>query len=124
MGRRNSAERVDIEEVEPMHIDVRVAKIESDVAHIQSDVAEMKQDTRELRQDVKAVEARVESVRTELKDDIAALRTELKADIAALALSIEKLKGSMRAMFTAVIVVQLLAMGGAASALARVFGYL
>jgi hypothetical protein len=102
--RREAMQRSQPDERENMSIEVRVAKIEAHVEHIRSDVTDLKTDFREIRA------------------DNATLRSEVKADIAALALTVEKLRGTMRTAITAVIVLQVLTIGGAASA--RLLGLL
>jgi peptidoglycan hydrolase CwlO-like protein len=109
--RREATQRAQLDETEDMTLEVRVAKIESHVEHIQSDVTDIKLDVRELQHDVKTLNAKVDNV-----------SSELKGDIAALALSIEKFRGSMRTTLTAIIIIQVLTVGGAAGA--RVLGLL
>jgi chromosome segregation ATPase len=111
--RREATQRSQLEETEDMTLEVRVARIESHVEHIQSDVSDIKLDVRELRQGTQS-----------LSTDLASAKSELRAEITALALAMEKLRGPMRVGFTAVIVIQLVAMGGAASVMARVLGLL
>ena len=77
-------------EIAEVHVEERIARLESDVAHIRSDVAEMKQDIRDLRKDLyTSVDA--------LKGSIAELRNETQGSIAGLRSETQRLFAELRA---------------------------
>jgi chromosome segregation ATPase len=111
MGRREAAQAIYSPEPKEVHMDERIARLESDVAHIRSDVSEIKSDIRELRGDMKAAN---ESI-SEVKRDVGALKGELKQEIgashAALTLAIARVEHSSRLGLAANVVAHLVITG-------------
>lgn len=75
MGRNDAARAIYSNKIEEVHMDERIARLESDVAHIQTDIADVKIDIRELRGDMKAANDSIAA----LKTDVSTLRAEVKA---------------------------------------------
>jgi len=88
-------------EIAEVHVEERIARLESDVAHIRSDVAEMKQDIRDLRKDlytsVDALKGSIAELRNETQGSIAGLRSEMQGSIAELGSETQRLFAELRA---------------------------
>ncbi|HEU4626655.1 MAG TPA: hypothetical protein VFS52_17975 [Steroidobacteraceae bacterium] len=92
--------------------------------HIRSDVSEIKQELRDQRVEIATQGKELRAEITGVRAEMAALGKELRAEIAALAMAFEKFKGSQRVLLAIIIVLQLVATGGVAGAVARAFNLL
>jgi chromosome segregation ATPase len=125
MGRKEATKAIYSEEIEEVHMDERVGKLQSDVEHVRASITRIDGDVHEIRGDLKVLAGKVaeltigqEKLRTEManlrgefKADIADLRAEVKAEIADLRNALDKLKASQRIGFLLIILGQVVATG-------------
>lgn len=118
---RSAAQVNDFEEVEDVHIEERVGRLEVAVVNIQKDIADMKGDIREIRGDVKMLRAELHAQKDELRAESHAQGLALRGEIADLRLAFESFKGQVWVALAVLVAMHTLSLSGVPTLIARAF---